>query len=267
MSELQERTRHMLISEQGYGDVSYVALCFSPNTPNDQIAGVLKHYGVERIMQPVLDTTNKGVVTFEQMARTREFEGIPRYENPEQPGNISILSAKGDCWLGLGGGCGFAVAAGDGILACLHIPRDGLLSQEAMRGDRRTELAETVPGAFVRWLASREKSPKQLSLRHYFGLPVNHYPHSFSDPRYGTRNQLLYSWLEKYYPRNSIFKKIGTAEHLDMAEWFMHVARELRFGNVGSAQPLRAGGDHAYTTHPEPGMHRKRNPTVLIRLS
>lgn len=276
----------LLTFHGSYDTVEYDAVCIAAGSPAgdwslkyfqhpedaakypekaERLARVLRERGITDAYAPAVDKMSGLVVEKTALSVTIQLpHGVRLHRNRDVPAD-GVSLGRNHAFIMSGGGCTVLVAAGRGLVIAAHASRDSMLDRAFIRNEAPPrEYASVVRSIIGHASKSGHVLPKHLSLRGFFTLPAEDFPHPPSHPDWGAENVQLAEFIAgKWGPHIMT----GPDLHLSIPELIKAQGAEHRFGRVGVEKDLPRSGAFGYTRHANEAMRTARNLVIVHRTS
>ncbi len=188
----------------------------------------------------------------------------------EKEGCDGTLVGPSEGFVGSFAGCPFIVLSGPthtGEKLCLaaHAGRDSLMDKRLIASGTASRSHFSIVDALVAFARKQHADPRELTLRSFFSIPWEAYPHNLNDPEYAQINRQRYVFLGQHQRDDGIFIQKDGVLHFCLSSLIQYQAKQLGIGRIETGLcTLPKDGAHAYTTHPSLG-GSVRNLVLLTR--
>lgn len=246
----------------------------------ERLAGAFDGHQPARIFAPTVDRMS-GIVL--PQARFTSFFPLNRLQEVRRPGFELGSDARVPCdstdlqphdaFAMSAGGCPLIVLSGtsyrEGIKpVCLaaHAGRDSLIDHKFLQYGLKSRDHFSIVDAMVAFGRKRFVDPEDMTLRSFFAIPWQRFPHDARQKEHRRRNARA-QW--HFREESDVFRiEPSTKKHcLDLSRVIWWQARRAGVGSIETGvHTLPIDGDYAYTTHTNPELSgAMRNLVTVVR--
>jgi hypothetical protein len=221
---------------------------------------------VRRIYAPTVDRMS-GVLLDPE--RFTDLFPLAFHQDVHRPGyqkNSNVKEACDGTRIGLleaflmsAGGCPLIVLSGktyrgEDLCLAAHAGRDSLLDKKLLRTAIASRSHVSIVDAMVAYARKHLAEPKDLTLRSFFSIPWEVFPHDLQDPRYAQINQQRFIFLRQHQRDDGIFIHKDGVTYFCLSKLIQRQAEKHGIGRIQTGiETLPQNDVFAYTTHPTRG--------------